>query len=457
MTVALDTVMRATGGVWVAHGSGSADRVKVDAHDRLAVPPDNPSYTLLRVWLTKDQENGYYYGLANGGLWPLCHITFTRPRFDPNDWAMYREVNERIADVVVEEAGNKPTFVFVQDFHFALLPRMLKQRNPNLIVAHFWHIPWPNRGTFRVFPWKEELLDGMLGNDLLGFHLQYDCNAFLDTVDRLIEARVDLARSTVTRKGKDTLVRPFPIGIDAAEHEKRAKSGAVEVEMERWRQRLGLTGEILGIGIERLDYTKGIPERLRALDRFLEKNPTYHKRLVYAQVAVPSRAHIEPYKRLDDEVNRLVEEINWKWSTDSWRPIHLFKEHHEPASMTALHRLADFCVVSSLHDGLNLVAKAFVASRFDLRGALVLSEFAGASRELTGALTVNPFGVDELADAIRAAIEMPPAEMERRMQRMRENVIENNVFRWAGKIISTLLKLDFPDTNLVSAPLKVEA
>lgn len=445
MASALEPIMRACGGTWVAHGGGNADRRMVDADDHVRVPPGDPKYTLRRVWLSKEQENGYYYGLSNEGLWPLCHVTFTRPWFDPADWAVYREVNELFADVVVQEAGNRPTFVFVQDYHMALLPRMLKQRNPNLIVAHFWHIPWPNPETFRVFPWKEELIDGMLGNDLIGFHLRKHCQNFLDTVDQTLEARIDNEVSSVTRGGKETLVRPFPISIDFEGHDKAARSPAVAAEMDTWRQRLGLTSEQLGVGLERMDYTKGIPERLRAIDHFLEKNPAYHKRFLFAQVAVPSRSHVEPYKRLDDEIDRLVEEINWKWSTDSWKPIHLFKEHHNPESMMALHRLADFCVVSSLHDGLNLVAKEFVASRHDNRGALVLSQFTGAARELTDATLVNPYSVEELAEGIRQALEMPPGEQERRMLRMREVVAANNIYRWAGKILSALLKFDFPE------------
>jgi trehalose 6-phosphate synthase len=446
MVTAIDPIMRACGGIWVAHGSGSADRRTVDADDHVPVPPDDPSYTLRRVWLTKEQEDGYYYGLANEGLWPLCHVVFTRPWFHPKDWQTYREVNRLFADVVVEEAGDRPTFVFIQDYHFALLPRLLKQRNPNLIVAQFWHIPWPNRETFRVFPWKEELLDGLLGNDLLGFHLRYHCQNFLETVDRGVEARIDLERSRITRRGHDTLVRPFPISIDFEEHQQRAHEPEVDAEMERWRQVLRLNGSLLGIGIERLDYTKGIPERLRAIDRLMEKYPAYHNKLIFVQVAVPSRSHIEPYKRLDDEIDRLVDEINWKWSTESWRPIHYFKEHHDGPSLMALHRLANFCVVSSLHDGLNLVAKEFVASRFDQRGVLILSEFAGSAWELTDALLINPFDIDHLAEAMRLAVEMPEAEQERRMRRLRNEVASNNIFRWAGKIISALLKLDSAET-----------
>jgi trehalose 6-phosphate synthase len=447
MASALDPIMRACGGVWVAHGSGNADRKTVDAWDHVAVPPENPEYTLRRVWLTKEQEARYYYGLANSGLWPLCHNTFTRPRYDLRDWNVYREVNRLFADAILEEAGDRPTFLFIQDYHFALLPRMLKDASPNLIIAHFWHIPWPHRDTFDTFPWKEELLDGMLGNDLLGFHLRSHCQNFLETVDRCLEARVDQERSEITRGGKSTLVRPFPISIDFDRHVELSQSAAVYAQVERWRHELDLEDHLVGIGIERIDYTKGVPDRLRALDLFFQKYPEYRNRLVFAQVGVPSRSHIPQYKALEDEIEGLVEEINWKWGTDAWKPIVLLKRHHGQAEMMALHRLADFCVVSSLHDGMNLVAKEFVASRADEDGVLILSQFTGASRELTDALLVNPFAVEEMAEAMQLALEMPEAERRKRMQRMRQAVANNNIYRWAGKIMSALLQFDFPEAT----------
>jgi trehalose 6-phosphate synthase len=447
MVSALEPIMRACGGVWIAHGSGSADRRTVDANDHIQVPPDDPCYTLRRLWLSKEQEDGYYYGLANGGLWPLCHMVFTRPVFNPQHWESYREVNELFADAVLEEADDVPTFVFIQDYHFGLLPRAVKERKPNLIVAQFWHIPWPNPEVFQAFPWKEELLDGLLGNDLLGFHLRYHCKNFLDTVDRTLEAKVDYERFEVTRGGKVTVVRPFPISIDFDEHMTTAEGPSVECEMDRWRQQFGLDGQMIGIGIDRIDYTKGIPERLRALDRLLEKYPSYRERLVFVQIGVPSRTHVRPYKLLDDEIDELVEEINWKWSTDSWKPVVYLKQQHSPAEMMALHRLADFCLVSSLDDGMNLVAKEFVASRFDDDGVLVLSQFTGAARELTSAILVNPFAVDEVAEAMHRALTMPADERHKRMQKLRAAVAENNIYRWAGKFLSALLNFELHDNG----------
>ncbi len=360
-----------------------------------AVPPDDPAYTLRRVWLTKEEEEGYYHGLANEGLWPLCHTTFTRPVFQLKDWETYRKVNALFGDAVLEEADDRPAFVFIQDYHFGLLPRYLKERNPNLIVAQFWHIPWPNRETFRVFPWKEELLDGLLGNDLLGFHLRYHCQNFIETVDRTIEARIDHEQS----RSSATTSRPWCGRSRSASISSRqaalAVSTEVEQEIKKLERQLRQRGDLLGIGIERIDYTKGIPERLQALDRFFERFPEYRERLTFIQVGVPSRGHIPSYRAIDEEIDCLVEQINWKWSTSKWRPVIYFKRHFSLVEMTALHRMADFCIVSSLHDGMNLVAKEFVASRLDEDGVLLLSQFAGSALELTDAVLFNPFAIDE--------------------------------------------------------------
>lgn len=447
MATALDPIVRACGGVWLAHGSGNADRHVVDEHDHLGVPPGDPRYTLRCVWLNKEQEEGYYYGLSNEGLWPLCLITFTRPEFNPAHWQQYREVNELFGRAVLEEAGGQPAFVFIQDYHFGLLPRILKEANPNLIVAQFWHIPWPNREVFRVFPWKEELLHGLLGNDLLGFHLRYHCQNFLDTVDRAIEARVDQERSEIVRQGKATVIRQFPISIDFEAHGALAASEAVEAEIKCWRRALALDDRLLGIGIERLDYTKGIPERLRAFDHFLLRHPEYLQRITYLQIAVPSRGHIPQYQQIEKQVDGLVEQINWKWGTTDWQPVVLLKQHFDMPAMIAMHRLASFCIVSSLHDGMNLVAKEFVASRLDGDGSLILSQFTGAARELVDALLVNPYDVEGMSEAIYQACTMAEPERRRRMQRMREAVANNNVYRWAGKIISALLHFEFAENT----------
>jgi alpha,alpha-trehalose-phosphate synthase [UDP-forming] len=446
MAIALNHVMEACHGLWIAHGSGTADKDTVDRFDRVRVPPDHPEYTLRRVWLSKQEVNRYYCNFANRGLWPLCHVAFTRPVFQPEDWAAYRRVNERFAEAVLQEAGDDPTFVFIQDYHFALLPRMLRNARSNLVIAQFWHIPWPNCEVFSTFPWQAEILDGLLGNDLLGFHLPDHCRNFLAAVDCSLEARTDQAGSSVRRGGHLTTVRAFPIGIDFHDHSNQAQSETVIAQMGRWRKELSLSGgKSLMIGIDRLDYTKGIPERLRAFERLLETHPEYRGKLVFAQLAVPSRSSLPEYRRVEKEVDKLVARINRRWRTLGWRPVVLLKQYYSQTEMIALHRLANVCVVSSLHDGMNLVAKEFVASRLDEDGVLVLSKFAGAARELTDALQINPFAIEEGAEAYYAALRMHPEERRRRMRRMRESVMHNNVYRWAGSFLAECARTEFPE------------
>jgi len=451
MVTALDPILCACGGTWVAHGSGDADRIAVDAQGHVGAPPDAPRYTLRRVWLSEEELAGYYTGLSNEAMWPLCHIAFARPKFDPRDWEQYRRVNEEFADAVLEEAGGEPTFVFVHDFHLALLPQMLKQRSPNLIVAHFWHIPWPNPEIFRVFPWPVELLDGLLGSDLIGFHLRHHCQNFLDTLDQTVEALVDHVGFEVTRNSKTTLVRPFPIGIDFEEHAAESAAPEVECRMRYWRDFLRLDQYTLGLGIDRVDYSKGIPERIAAIDALLEACPEYVGQFLFLQIGVPSRQDVPAYQQIGAEIDGAVKRINRKWGRGRWRPVIYLKQQFSRPDMMALHRLAKFCAVGSLHDGMNLVAKEFVASRGDEDGVLVLSRFAGAARELTDAIIFNPFSLEESYEAIRQALTMPPDERRRRMQRLRQVTMENNIYRWAGKILSTLLKFEFPEEAAYAA------
>jgi trehalose 6-phosphate synthase len=440
LTTALGPVLQACGGTWVAHGSGDADRAASDERGRVSVPPECPSYVLRRVWLSKEELQGYYYGVANEAFWPLCHVAYTRPRFDADDWEQYRRVNRKFAEAVLEEVGDEPAVVFVQDYHFALLPRMLKNARPDLVVLQFWHIPWPNREVFRICPWQEEVLDGLLGNDLLSFHVQYHCNNFLETVERALESKVELERFAVTRGGKTTFVRPQPISIDP---DLPAPLPAEEARKEerRLRKLLGVRDQQLLLGVDRVDYTKGIPERFRAVDRLLTVHPELKRTFTFVQVGAPSRVHIPTYRRLNEELEELVEEINWRHGNHTWRTIVFLNEHHDAKQLDPLYRMASVCVVSSLHDGMNLVAKEYIAARDDLRGVLVLSRFTGAAQELTDALLINPYAVDEFAEALRQALVMPPHEQERRMRQLRRQVADNNIYRWAGMLLSEAGKL----------------
>jgi len=450
MVSALDPVLRACSGLWVAHGSGSADRVVVDRHDRVTVPPDNPQYTLKRVWLTREEEAGYYYGFANEALWPLCHVVFARPRFTLADWEKYTLVNAKFAKAILSEIQHAPAVVWIQDYHFALLPRMLKEARPDLLVAQFWHIPWPNPEAFRICPWKQDILWGMLANDVLGFHIRYHCDNFLATVDRELEIRIDRERSSVFHhNGVETLVRPFPISTDFDGLSLQVTSPEVQYEAQRFQERYALYGRRICVGVDRIDYTKGIPERLRAVDRLLTKHPQYRRQIVFLQAGPESRIHIERYQTLNEEISRLIAEINWRHSDGDWAPIILLREHLSLPRVLALYSLAEVGVVSSLHDGMNLVAKEYVAAHPDGDGVLVLSRFTGAARELQQALLINPYDTEEFADTLAKALEMDPVERRTRMAGLREIVANNNIYRWAGKVLSTLFSLQGDDFNRV--------
>lgn len=439
VVTAIEPVLRACDGTWVAHGSGDADMETVDANDRLLVPPDDPRYTLRRVWLNKEEEEGYYYGFSNEGLWPLCHIAHTRPLFRASDWKAYQEVNRKFADALLEEMENVSNpVVVVQDYHFALLPRMIKQSRPDARVAIFWHIPWPNPEAFAICPWQRELIDGLLGADIIGFHIQSHCTNFLQTVDRIVESRINWEHFSVQRLGHNTSVRPFPISVEAAETGTGAARESAYEERATLLKSLGVEAALMGVGVDRMDYTKGILERFLAVERFLEKYPRYQGVFTFVQIGAPTRTHIKRYHDLQAEVEAEADRINWRFQADQWKPIVLLNRQHSHSEIAPYYRAADLCLVTSLHDGMNLVAKEFVATREDERGVLILSCFTGAARELRDALQVNPYDIDQTAEAIRAALEMQPEEKQMRMQRMRKQVRENNVYRWAGTLIGDL-------------------
>ena len=435
LVTALEPVMRACSGVWVTHGSGAADRETVDAGDHVHVPPGADEYVLRRVWLTEEEERGYYYGFANEGMWPLCHVAHTRPIFRSGDWAHYQTVNARFADAAVQEAEADDPIILVQDYHFALVPRMIRERLPKATIITFWHIPWPNFERLGICPWTEELLDGMLGSSILGFHTQFHCNNFFDSVDRYLEARIDREFDAVVYGAMRTLVRPYPISIDWPNRWAQATPPAEECRRSVIAE-LNLREDAkIGVGVDRLDYTKGIEERLQAVERLLETRPEYRGIFTFVQAAAPSRSSIPEYKAMSDRVEAVAERVNRRFGDGSYRPIILRRRHHEPPDVFRFFKAADLCYVSSLHDGMNLVAKEFVAARDDEQGVLVLSSFTGASRELAESLIVNPYDFDEAAEALAAALMMPPEEQKVRMHAMRAFVAEFNIYRWAGRML----------------------
>lgn len=434
LVTAVEPVMRACSGTWIAHGSGGADREVVNADDRVAVPPGQDAYWLRRVWMTPEEEQGYYYGFANEGMWPLCHVAHVRPVFRESDWEAYRLVNQRFANAVVAEARGEDPVVLVQDYHFALLPAMVREQLPQATILTFWHIPWPNPESFGICPWRREILQGMLGSTILGFHTRYHCKNFIETVDRYLEARIEHEHSTIVYQREETRVESYPISIEWPD-------GVVAAPVEQCRrvvfERLGLpTDACLAVGVDRYDYTKGILERLNAVERLLEKWPEWIGRFVFVQVAAPTRSSLDEYRSFQERVQRVAQRINERFARPGYQPVHLLAQHHEHDQVTELFRAADICVVTSLHDGMNLVSKEFVAARDDQQGVLVLSRFAGAARELTEALIVNPYHVEETADALHRAATMPSAEQRERMASLRSTVREFNVYRWAGRMLA---------------------
>jgi trehalose-6-phosphate synthase len=434
MVSALEPVMRACSGTWVAHGSGSADRDVVDRYDRVPVPPDDPAYVLRRLWLTAEEEEGYYYGFANEGLWSLCHLAYVRPAFREADWRGYEAVNRKFAAAIIAEARRDPV-VLVQDYHLALTPRLIRHRKPGATIVLFWHIPWPNAEAFGVCPWKCQILEHMLSADILGFHTRHHCQNFLATADRYLECQIDHEQMTVTYQGHICRVVPYPISIEWPPRQ-LASLPDVTTTRAQIRAEYGIADRVkLGLGVERWDFTKGIIERFHAIEVLLDRNPKLQGRVSLLQVAAPSRSKLPAYQTLQQLTRSEAERINLRFGNHEWKPIVLIDQHQEPARVFQFYRAADFCLVNSLHDGMNLVAKEFVAARDDEDGVLILSSYAGASRELVDALMVNPFDIGDTASAIQTALEMSRNERRARMQLMRRAVKENNVYRWAGRML----------------------
>jgi trehalose-6-phosphate synthase len=435
MVTALEPILKACGGLWVATGSGNADKKVVDEHDRISVPVEDPKYTLRRVWITPEEEENYYYGFSNEGLWPLCHIAHTRPVFRSDNWQYYWDVNQKFADAVLEEIRDeKEPFILVQDYHFALLPLMIRKTRPDARISIFWHIPWPNPESFAICPWQKEILLGMLGADLIGFHTQFHCNNFLSTVNRTLEAHVTWETFTVAMGDHKTRINPFPISI-AFTMKDYADEPDGAADPSSLLKDFGIRAERIGVGVDRIDYTKGIMERFLAIERFLVKFPEYIEKFTFVQIGAPSRTNIKNYSDLLVNVEAESNRINKKFQTQNWRPILMLGRHHSHQEILPFYKASSLCMVTSLHDGMNLVAKEYIASRNDLNGVLILSRFTGAAQELSGSLIVNPYDIEEMADAIRISLEMPESEQRTRMERMRQTILRNNVYSWAASLL----------------------
>ncbi|UCC95746.1 MAG: trehalose-6-phosphate synthase, partial [Candidatus Omnitrophota bacterium] len=428
-------IMQELKGLWVCCGSGEADKL-VAKKSKVKVPPQDPAYELRYVWLSKDENLGYYYGYANQGLWPLSHLVYVKPIFRESDWSTYKEVNKKFAQNIYEEIKGKKAIVFVQDYHLGLVSKYLKELKPDALTLLFWHIPWPTYDVFRVLPQKQELLEGLLSYNLLGFHIRHFCNNFLSAVANEMEAKVNRENSSVVYKGQTCLVRPYPISVDFEGIDKIARSEDVEQSMVSLKEEFGLSGYKVVVGLDRIDYTKGISERILAVDTLLDKHPELKEKIVFIQMGEISRIHLPQYKQLNDQINALVEEVNFKHAQHTWKPIIFVRKHLKFSDLLAFYRLADVCVVSSLHDGMNLVAKEFICSRIDCKGALVLSKFTGASRELSDAILVNPYSHRETAEGLYQALSAKDDQIRQKMKKLRQTVQRNNIWKWTGKIIA---------------------
>jgi len=440
MVTALEPILDACGGLWIASGTGDADKESVDKNDKVQVPPDEPKYTLKRLWQTKDEEDHFYYGFSNEGLWPLCHIAHTRPIFRKEDWRFYKKVNENFAKAVLHEtADEEQPFILIQDYHFALLPELIRKGKPNAKIAIFWHIPWPNPESFGICPWEKELLLGLLGADLIGFHTQYHCNNFLDNVNNALESRVSWENFSVNIGSRTTFIKPFPISI--AFTLKDLDVNSRKIEPGKLLNEYGISSQYFGIGVDRIDYTKGIAEKFLAIERFFEKNPSYIGKLTFIQIGAPSRTLIKSYSDVVSLIENEADRINWRFKSKNWQAILLLKSHHSHEEIAPFYSTADFCMVTSLHDGMNLVAKEFIASRSNNDGSLILSRFTGASHELQGAIIINPYDTEKTADAIKYALEMTQEEKCQRMKQMRQVVLTQNIYSWAASLLKTLINI----------------
>jgi len=441
MITAMEPILKACSGLWIASGTGDADRETVDKNDKVEVPPEEPKYTLKRLWLTKEEEDHFYYGFSNEGLWPLCHIAHTRPMFRNDDWHYYKKVNQDFANAVLDETRDEEQpFILIQDFHFALLPELIKKEKPKAKIAIFWHIPWPNPESFSICPWQREIIQGMLGADLIGFHTQYHCNHFLETVNNALESRVLWESFSVKRGGRTTLVKPFPISI--AFTLKDFDNASPRIKISQLLGEHGISSHFMGIGVDRIDYTKGIIEKFLAIERFLEKNPTYIGKFTFVQIGAPSRTLLKSYSDMVTAVENEAARINLRFKSKNWKAILLLKRHHSHKEIAPFYSSANFCMVSSLHDGMNLVAKEFVASRNQNDGSLILSRFAGAAKELQGAIIVNPYDIEKAAEAIKLALEMTPEDQSRRMKQMRLIIVRNNIYSWAATLLRTMAAIN---------------
>jgi len=433
LTSALDDVLKVTGGTWVAWGSDGEDRDVVDNKNRVHVPPENPSYILRRVWLSPFEIDNYYNGYSNQVLWPLCHITLDRVYFRKRFWDGYKKANRAFANAILEEADND-SIVWVHHYHLCLVPRILRDESPELTISHFWHITWPNWSVLRVCPQAKEILEGLLGNDMIGFQIPLFVKNFKDCIRECLDADIDYQRPAVTYKGHTTVLKAYPISIDYDKFNDMASSDRTVKFMKSLKEKYRLQQGYIGIGVDRLEYTKALIKRLQAIDLFFDRYERFRRKFTFIQIAVPTRMR-EPYISYKKAVEELVSKINKKYSIGDWKPIIYINTKVEHKDLVAYYRMADVAIISSVYDGMNLVAKEYIASKTDEKGVLILSQFAGASEELEGSILVNPYDIEEFSECIYRSLKMPDKEKVSRMASLRRQVSENNIHKWIMDIL----------------------
>jgi trehalose 6-phosphate synthase len=441
LTAALQPAVSATGGTWIAWGSGPADFDVTDADGRILVPPEDPSFVLRRIALSEKEIAEYYLDIANRSFWPLCHLQINNFSFNAESWKTYVSVNRRFARAADEEVAGRRSTVWIQDYHLGLVAGMLERR-AHQFIHQFWHIPWPPPDILRLLPAARALLRGLLGNDLLGFHTRrYVANFFACVADLLPGAKTDVKSGVVSFRNHRTHVRPYPISIDAPTIQRLATRPDVEEASRRlWRTHAPPNGQLV-LGVDRADYTKGIPHRLLAFGRMLEQHPELLGRVTLVQIAVPSRSDISEYQDLEREIETLVRDINGRHGRPGWAPILHLQENLDLPTLVAWYRAADVCVVSPVQDGMNLVAKEYVAAHVGKLGVLLLSQFAGAAEELEGAILINPYDESSVARSLFVALSMRPREREVRLKIMQKQVSTNTVQDWMRTIFRDVKKL----------------
>ncbi|MCF7803769.1 MAG: trehalose-6-phosphate synthase [Candidatus Marinimicrobia bacterium] len=435
---ALIPIMRSSGGMWVSWAGGDLeDKDKLPA--RQQIPGKDPTFLQRRVFLTEKEVNNYYYGFSNQALWPLCHYFLERSNFEEEHWAAYRSVNRKFADAILEDVDTENDLLWLQDYHMALVAGMLKDENSNIRSSIFWHIPFPHMDFFRFIPWRVELLEGMLGNDVIGFHLPQYCLNFGRAVETILGYEWNRKKYEIYVGDRTVKLLPRGIGIN---YDYFNNLGSSEEVINKAREiKDDLSSEKLILGVDRLDYTKGIKERLLTLEKFFDEYPEYCQKVSFLQIAVPSRTGVPEYQELKDEIDYQIGRINGKYSREGWIPIHYFYRGLPQEELVAYYRAADVALITPIRDGMNLVAKEFAATRSDVDGALILGELAGVASEFPDLVAVNPFDLESGAKALKAAIEMPLEKKRETMQQMRKQVRRKDLKWWIEENLSMLSDL----------------